>query len=86
MHEQLDERHDGLLGEHTVRQADGAWPNGSRVEKRGSLPGDTHQDGAPARVVGSVGVGGMLGYFVEWDDAPGYACFVAGVRLRRRVT
>lgn len=72
----------GYSGLHTRDQAPGAIPNGSRVRKVASDPGDTHQDGALARVLGSIHhpqVG--FGYFVEWDSHPRAAVFVAGPRV-----
>lgn len=73
----------------TTNQAPGAWSNGARVVKCQSAPGDAHQDGAPATVLGSMGpvaVGGhppAYAYFVEWDDYPGLPVGIAGWRLRR---
>lgn len=51
-------------------QAPGAIPNGTQVEKCGSVRFDAHQDGAQGHVVGSIGPvdGDMYGYFVVWDD------------------
>lgn len=69
-----------------VGLADGKLPKGSRVRKVDSLPGDTHQDGALATVVGALGPAnhqikaelrrrGLKEvewiYWVEWDDLPG---------------
>lgn len=73
----------GYTGLHTHDQARGAIPNGTRVEKRASEPGDTHQDGAIATVLGSIyhpQVG--YGYFVAWDTHPHEAVFVAGPKVR----
>ena len=72
----------------TTEHAEGALPNGTRVEKTLSKPGDTHVDGAKATVLGSLGpipwedMPRVYGYFVEWDDYPGIPAFVAGHRLR----
>jgi hypothetical protein len=69
-------------------QADGAIPNGSRVEKCWTLPGDRHDNGAQATVRGSVGpfryvTGDCYGYWVEWDgDPPGLVCFVISLKIR----
>lgn len=70
----------------TDSEAAGAWPNGTRVCKLGSDPGDTHKDGAPATVVGSVGPDedGTFGYFVRWDDLPDLHVFCTGTRLALR--
>jgi hypothetical protein len=63
-------------------------PRGARVEKINSKPGDTHLDGALARVLEKVGPAlpesgapGTYGYFVEWDSHPGIPVFIAGTRL-----
>ena len=61
--------------------APGAWPNGTRVRKTQSDPGDTHRDGAPGTVRGSIGPAEMIGYFVEWDDLPGIPVFIGAPRL-----
>ena len=75
----------------TTAQASGAWPNGSRVAKCRSAPGDAHQDGALATVVGSVGPadvadghGPAYAYFVEWDDYRGLPVGIASWRLLLR--
>jgi hypothetical protein len=65
----------------TTDTAAGAWPNGTRVQKRNSKADDGHADGALGTVLGSIGAGGLLGYFVAWDDRPGLPVFVAGPRL-----
>lgn len=67
----------------TTDEAPGAWRNGTKVSKVGSVPGDAHQDGARARVLGSIGPtpGRLYGYFVEWDDMPDVPTFIAGPRL-----
>jgi hypothetical protein len=63
-------------------EAPGALANGTRVRKINSVPTDTHTDGAPATVLGSVGPAlGQFGYWVEWDDIPGVPVFIAGERL-----
>ena len=75
--------------EYVAGQAEGAYPNGSRVRKVWSDQGDSHQVGALATVVSSVvcpGVPGTdkaIGYFVCWDDAPGLPCFVADKKIAR---
>lgn len=33
----------------------GRWPKGTRVRKVNTKPGDSHQDGAPATIVGALG-------------------------------
>lgn len=70
--------------EFSDAEAAGAWPNGTRVRKVGTSPGDAHHDGALAVVRGSMGPAlGTYGYFVEWDDLPSVPVFVAGTRLAR---
>jgi hypothetical protein len=61
----------------------------TRVRKVNSAEGDAHQDGALARIRGTVGqmpldaetLPGVWGYMVEWDDIPGIPVFIAGTRL-----
>lgn len=72
-----------MRGYHTTEQAAGAEPNGTVMAKTLSTPSDSHQDGARCIVIGSVAAHGLIGYFVEWTDAPGIAVFVAGHRLKR---
>jgi len=61
----------------TTDQAPGAWPNGSRIVKTVMGPGDAHQVGETATVVGSLGPIPFegrpvtFGYFVFWDMEPG---------------
>jgi hypothetical protein len=45
-------------------------------------PGDRHPLGARARVLGSIGVEEMWGYFVEWEDLQGVAVFLASPKVR----
>jgi hypothetical protein len=69
----------GWIGQHTREEAEGALENGTRVRKIGSRPREGHQDGALATVLGSVIApwGPGYGYFVEWDDRPREAVFIA---------
>jgi hypothetical protein len=73
----------------TTEHAEGALPNGTRVEKTRSKPGDTHTDGAKATVLGSMGPiefegdARVFGYFVTWDELPGVPVFIAGTRVRK---
>jgi hypothetical protein len=84
------------MNEHlvfTTDQAPGAWPNGTRVRKSVEEPGDAHEVGALATVLGSIGpapeeaepawVRGLYGYFVEWDDTPGVPVLVTSNRIER---
>lgn len=70
-------------------QAPGAIPNGTIVEKCGSVEGDAHKDGARARVLSSKAPfphpdtgEPTFGYFVEWEDCPGLPVFISGERVR----
>lgn len=67
---------------YTTKQAPGALPNGTRVSKVNSKPDDTHQDGALATVLGSIGVDEVIAYFVEWDDLPDIPVGIAGYRVK----
>jgi hypothetical protein len=76
-----------LLALASFRQAPGALPNGTRVSKRWSLPGDHHQNGDRATIRGSLGPiryvsGNTYGYWVSWDDDPETLSFVIELKLR----
>jgi len=70
-------------------QQEGALPNGARVSKTNSEPGDGHQDGARGTILGSVAdpdnadpeIAKQIGYFVEWDDRPGLPVAIASHRI-----
>ena len=72
----------------TRAQAKGAIPNKTIVEKTNSMPGDTHKDGAQAKVVGSMGpayhssLPSPYIYFVEWTDVPGVPVAISGNRIK----
>jgi len=76
---------DGLAGDHTTDEAEGAMKNGTRVRKTQWRDGDTQAVGATARIVGSFAVpaellekfGFRYMYFVEWDATRGVAVLVA---------
>lgn len=64
-------------------QAEGAIPNGTRVEKQNAESGDTHPNGSIGTVTASVAVPPSVmkdapdnikdvkfGYFVKWDGSP----------------
>lgn len=78
----------GDMLEHVGKQAQGAIPNGTTVEKVNTKRGDSHKNGSRAKVTGSVGpfddplAPDMYGYFVEWDDFPGIPVFLGGHRIR----
>lgn len=77
---------DGIV--FTRNEAAGALRNGTRVEKTTTRTGDTHQDGARATVIGSLGpiafegIPKVFGYWLLWDDTPGVPVFIAGNRVR----
>ena len=75
----------------------GGIPNGTRVLKVNTEPGDGHVDGDAAEVVGSLGPvefseeearkhdtapGLQFGYWVLWEDGPQVPVFIAGHRLK----
>lgn len=69
-------------------QAEGAIPNGTRVVKIVSDPGDYHSIGAKGTVRGSIGPtqfeehGMVYGYWVQWDDVPEFTVFTSGYKLQ----
>lgn len=73
-------QHPGYTGAFTRDQAPGAIGNGGRVMKKRSEPRDTTEDGTLGTVLGSIkhpGVmGGLICYFIEWDNRPrrAFAC------------
>lgn len=78
---------DGLVV--CTKQAPGAIPNETIVEKIKSTSGDGHPDGSRAKVIGSIGPGTLsetgetiYGYWVVWEDVPDRPCFIASVRIR----
>lgn len=75
----------GWTGLHTTDQYPGAWPNGTRVRKIKSDPGDQHSDGTLATVIGSMGHPSLdqVIYCVEWDPLPRVAIAVIGSRIER---
>ena len=66
-----------VLVVYTKNQAEGALPNGTRIKKVNSEPGDAHQDGAAGTVIGSIGpvetpdFTDRYVYFVVWEEDPG---------------
>lgn len=71
---------------YTTEQAEGAWPNGTRVIKAHKNKGDSHDIGALATVIGSYKSpeNNMIAYFLIWDDTPGLpsCCMHVDGRLR----
>lgn len=59
----------GWYGAFTRAQAPGAYPNGQRIVKVRSEPGDSQPNGTPGTVLGSVAREGVIAYFIEWDTA-----------------
>jgi hypothetical protein len=78
---ELPDYEPGWIGALTRAQAEGAYPNGSRVVKRDSEPGDAHRTGDKATVLGSLRFGDKVLYWVEWDDAPMVAIAVVAEKI-----
>lgn len=64
----------GWVGHFTRGQASGALPNGTRIVKTRSEPGDGTPDGTPGVVLGSFShpaiQDGAIMYFLEWASKP----------------
>lgn len=72
----------GWTGAHTRETAEGAIANETRIQKIAKESGDTHAIGAEGTVLGSLVFPEFgLGYFVEWNDSPKVATFVAGWKI-----
>lgn len=87
--------HPGYFGAFTTRQAEGALPNGTRIRKSWSEPGDTTPVGTEGVVLGSLPCpnklpdkpdlpesGGFF-YFVEWDNRPKTAIGMVARKIER---
>lgn len=68
---------DENLAIYSTEEAKGAMPNGTRIIKTNSEPGDGHPDGTPGVIVGSMGPAFVekVGreaylYFIKWRDFP----------------
>ena len=81
----------GWSGVFTRHQAEGAYPNGSRVVKARLGRFDKHQIGDRATVLGSyalpnpvliLGMWHKIGYWVEWDDMPKRAVFITDAKIQ----
>jgi len=82
-----DEKNMGDVLRQANEQAEGAIPNGTRVEKINSNSSDAHVDGSEGIIVASVGpivhLGRMtISYFVCWDDAPDFPVGILDSRVR----
>lgn len=70
------EERPGWAGFYMPGEAPGALPNGTRIRKVNSEPGDSSPDGALGTVQSSVEnttdqfPGCRFAYFVEWDHMP----------------
>lgn len=72
--------------------AEGEVPNGARVVKVNSEPGDGHQDGAMGTVVGALEAKVRRGakqiewiYWVKFDDLPEVPAAIADYRIKREL-
>lgn len=81
----------GWVGVFTRNQAEGAIPNGTRIEKSEGEAGDSNPIGATGTVLGSLPApDGMPAkfahvkhfYFVEWDNYPKQACGVLDYKIK----
>lgn len=73
--------HDGYAGAFSRAQAQGAYPNGTRIVKVNSEPGDSTKDGTNGTVLGSLVFDGQSLYFIEWDDKPKVAIGTIGEKV-----
>lgn len=84
-------REHGYAGIFTRDQAEGAIPNGARIVKQNSEPGDSHSDGAQGVVLGSIAsppeliekFGAKFAYFIEWDGSPRVAVGTVDRKVRQ---
>jgi hypothetical protein len=76
----------GWLGAFTRYRVEGALRNGTTVVKVNSEPGDTHPDGTPGVILGSIShpdaFNGMIGYFVEWAPRPRVAIGTIALKVK----
>jgi hypothetical protein len=58
------------------------YKNGARIVKTGVGKNDLHPAGMHGTVLGSIGLPEIgVGYFIEWDDMPRCAVFIAEPRI-----
>ena len=68
-------------------QAAGAIPNGSRIRKIKTEPGDSYQDGTEGTVLSSLDFTGApdvphpFAYFISWDPDPNVPVLIGGHRI-----
>lgn len=68
---------------YTSDEAEGGYPNETRVKKVSWRPGEQHPVGAEGTVAGSIGLDGEYLYFVRWDDEPELPRLSIGVTIAR---
>lgn len=75
--------HSGYSGVFTRHQYEAAeYKNGTRIKKVWGEAGDGTALGTKGTVLGSLGHPNVgVAYFVEWDDKPHHAVFVAAKKL-----
>lgn len=66
------------------RDAPGAIPRGTAIVKVFSEAADANPVGTKGKVFGSIRVDDRLGYFIEWETAPGLPVFVADFKIGRQ--
>jgi hypothetical protein len=80
----------GWAGAFTRNQVEGAIPNGTRIVKCNSEPGDATPDGTPGIVLGSIRYpvvpgdpfSGITAYFIEWACKPRVAVGCMEMKVR----
>jgi hypothetical protein len=74
----------GYTGAFTREDYEGAGIKaGGCVRKVNSERDDSHPNGSLGTVLGSIGVDGVYGYFVEWDVSPKTAVFVMAAKVEK---
>jgi hypothetical protein len=73
----------GWLGAFTRDEHPDGLPNGARVRKIDSEPGDGQPDGALGTILGSLGHPDLgIAYFIEWDAIPRMAVVVVAKKVQ----